>query len=163
MENINHIFIRTLTQNDQSFLWQMLYEVIYVPEGEPAPARDIIYLPQLACYVERWGGEGDNGYAAVDEISGELCGAVWLRIFTGEYKGFGYVSDGIPELSIAVLKRYRGQGVGTKLMQRILDSNCSLTPISLSVARASRAVDLYQRFGFKVVHFTDDSYTMLRE
>jgi hypothetical protein len=45
--------------------------------------------------------------AWVADAGSELAGAVWVRLFTSELKGFGYVDDRTPELSIAVKQEYR--------------------------------------------------------
>ncbi len=96
---------------DEPFLWEMLYQALYIPKGQSAPPRDVVSLPE-ACYVRGWGREGDCGLAS-DAITKQPIGAVWLRLLVGNRKGYGYVDDGTPELSIAVYPEYRGQGVGT--------------------------------------------------
>ncbi len=37
--------IRPLTQEDEPFLWEMLYHAIYVADGDPLPERDVIKQP----------------------------------------------------------------------------------------------------------------------
>jgi GNAT superfamily N-acetyltransferase len=93
--------IRLLALEDKLFLWEMLYQALHVPEGQPALPREVIHLPELARYVQGWG---------------QPVAAVWLRLLMSENKGYGYVGDDTPELSIAVLPEYRGQGIGTELL-----------------------------------------------
>ncbi|MGD1855532.1 MAG: GNAT family N-acetyltransferase [Leptolyngbyaceae cyanobacterium] len=154
--------VRPLTLDDQSFLWEMLYQAIYVPDGQPALPQEIVQIPELARYVADWGREGDCGFLSTNVASQQTVGAVWLRLPIGEHKGYGYVDDPIPELSIAVLPNFRGQGIGTQLMTHLLTSACGQSPISLSVSADNPAVRLYQRFGFETISQQDGSLTMKR-
>ncbi len=155
--------IRPLTSEDESFLWEMLYQALFVPEGLPAFQREIVHIPELARYVRNWGREGDCGFLSSYAATSQPVGAVWLRLPIGEYKGYGYVGDDIPELSIAVLPEYRGQGIGTQLLTHLLTSAFSEAPISLSVSVDNPAVRLYKRFGFEIVSRNDESLTMLKK
>jgi len=157
------VAIRPIESADESFLWDMLYEAIHVPEGEPAPPRDIVQLPELARYVRDWGRAGDYGFIAIDGASGRACGAAWLRLLIGDDRGYGYVDERTPELAIAVLPECRGRGVGTRLLDRLLRSERCETPVCLSVSSDNPAMRLYERFGFRVVDGAGDSVTMLRE
>lgn len=153
--------IRLLTSEDESFLWEMLYQALHIPEGQPALSREIVHIPELARYVRDWGREGDYGFLSSNTTS-QPIGAVWLRLPIGEYKGYGYVGDDIPELSIAVVPEYRSQGIGTQLLTHLLASAFSKVPISLSVSVDNPAVRLYKRFGFEIVSRNDESLTMQR-
>lgn len=141
--------IRSLTPADQPFLWEMLYQALYVAADQTPPPREVIYQPDLARYVQDWGRSGDRGFVAIEPATGKPIGAVWLRLLIGENRGYGYVDDRTPELGIAVLPEYRGQGAGTALLNALL----AVEPgaMSLSIAADNPAVRLYQRFGFKVV------------
>jgi ribosomal protein S18 acetylase RimI-like enzyme len=90
---------------------------------------------------------GDLGYvASIDTIP---IGAAWLRLWLGEDKGFGYVKDKIPELAIAVLPDYRGQGIGARLLTQILaTAKIKYSAVSLSVRANNLVVHLYERTGF---------------
>ena len=159
---MNYI-IRSLVPEDEPFLWEMLYQALYVSEGQSAWPRAIIHRPELACYVQGWGRESDCGFLASDAVTGQPLGAVWIRLLVGEYKGYGYVDDHTPELDIAVLPEYRGQGIGTQLLKHLFASACGQSSISLSVSAGNPAVKLYSRFGFTVVSRTDESLLMKRD
>lgn len=159
---MNYI-IRRLTPQDEPFLWEMLYQAIYVSQGEPAPPRDIVRLPELARYVQGWGGKGDCGFVASDAQAGQAVGAVWLRLLTGANTGFGYVDDATPELSIAVLPEYRGRGIGTQLLVHLFESDCGCSTISLSVSLGNPAIRLYECFGFEIVGSNDTSLILGRK
>jgi ribosomal protein S18 acetylase RimI-like enzyme len=153
--------IRSLTPADQPFLWEMLYQALYVAADQTPPPREVIDQPDLARYVQDWGKTGDRGFVAIDPATGEAIGAVWLRFLIGENQGYGYVDDRTPELGIAVLPEYRGQGVGTALLNALVANE--LGAMSLSVAADNPAVRLYQRFGFAIVHESNGSLILKRK
>ena len=154
--------IRPLTTEDEPFLWEMLYQALHVPEGQTAPPREVIHLPELARYVQGWGRENDCGFLASDAVASQPVGAVWLRLLVGENKGYGFVDDNTPELSIAVLPEYRGQGIGTQLLAHLFGSECGGSSVSLSISIGNPAVHLYERFGFSVISQSAGSFTMKR-
>jgi ribosomal protein S18 acetylase RimI-like enzyme len=141
----------------------MLYQALYIPPGAPPLPREIVHRPEISRYVDNWGKPGDEGFAAIDEKTQRPVAAVWIRLLTGENRGYGYVDDATPELSIAVLPGYRGQGIGTILLTRMLAEAKSVHPaISLSVSADNPALRLYQRSGFEVVGEPSSSLTMIR-
>lgn len=154
--------IRPLTKKDEPFLWEMLYQAIYVSKGQAAPPRKIVRQPELAWYVEGWGRAGDCGFLA-SAGAGNPIGAVWLRLPQGEHQGYGYVNDDTPELSMAILPAYRGQGIGTQLFTCLFAATCAAETISLSVSAKNPARQLYERHGFVVVGQSNGSLTMIRE
>jgi len=154
------IAIRHATAADESILREMLYHAIHRRLGEPPLPREIVWRPELGRYVDDWGRQDDLGFVA--EVDGQPIGAVWLRQLTGQEPGYGYVNDETPELSMAVLPAYRGQGVGSQLLTRLLnEAACRYPAVSLSVAADNPARRLYGRHGFVVVKGSGDSLTML--
>ena len=152
------IHFRSLTPADEPFLWDMLYLAVYVPEGSPPLPREIIQAPDMARYVEGWGRAGDDGFMALD--GDKPVGAVWIRLLTGDNKGYGYVDDHTPELSIAILPDYRGMGIGRELMDRMLAFALHVYKgVCLSVSRDNPAVRLYGSCGFTTV--ADDPTTLI--
>ena len=154
--------VRPLTNQDEPFLWDMLYLAIFVPEGTPPPSRDILKAPDIAKYVESWGQEGDSGLIAIENQTLKPLGAVWLRKFTENNKSYGYVADDIPELGMAILPEYRGKGIGTRLLGDLIAATPQIPAISLSVDPDNAARKLYERFGFQMVGTSGTSITMLR-
>ncbi len=144
--------IRLATKEDESFLWEMLYEAAHMAEeGEPS-VQAVMNHPDLVRYVKHWGRANDLGFMAIELDSNQLIGAAWLRLRTGDDRGYGYVDDSTPELSIAVLPEHRGKGVGTQLLTRLLEVAKGTYPsVSLSVRATNPALGLYKRLGFKVV------------
>ncbi|NJO96155.1 MAG: GNAT family N-acetyltransferase [Hyellaceae cyanobacterium CSU_1_1] len=131
-----------LTLEDDLIVWEMLRYAAH-----ESSVKSVQQQPSLALYALDWGREGDIGYVAFGDLS--PIGAAWLRLWLGEDKGFGYVNDKIPELAIAVLPDFRGQGVGTKLLKQILSTAKTNYPaISLSVRANNPVLGLYERTGF---------------
>jgi ribosomal protein S18 acetylase RimI-like enzyme len=155
--------MRALTPADQPVLWEMLYQAIYVGEGATPSVREIVQRPELARYLQGWGRPDDVGFAAVDGTSQQVVGAAWMRRWSGDERGYGYVDEETPELSLAVLPEYRGRGIGTALLARLLGvARKRYGAVSLSVAEANPARRLYKRLGFKVVDRSGTSLTMER-
>ncbi len=46
---------KVLTKEDHTFMEHILYEAIFVPEGEDPPAKSIIYDAYLYSYIADWG------------------------------------------------------------------------------------------------------------
>jgi ribosomal protein S18 acetylase RimI-like enzyme len=155
--------IRPATPADEPFLWEMLYQSLYVEGQEPFP-RDVVNRPQLARYVRHWGRAGDLGFIAEDAGSHQPIGAVWSRLSNAADQGFAYLDERTPELGIALLPEYRGQGIGTALLEHLLEAAKKLYPaISLSVSPNNRALQLYKRMGFEIVDVRNEYPVMKRE
>lgn len=138
----------------------MLYHAIFVPEGEERPSPEIVQQPELARYVRGWGRPTDLGFKAMT-AKGEPIGAAWLRLLTGDQRGYGYISDSIPELTIALLPEYRGQGIGTRLLEALVAAASQKSDaISLSVSAENPAIQLYARLGFAIIALREESYVM---
>jgi ribosomal protein S18 acetylase RimI-like enzyme len=154
-------FIRPLAPDDQAFLWEMLYQAIFVPVGAAPLPREIINSPELAIYVQNWGQPDDLGLLAAAPSTEQPLGAVWLRRFTAASKGYGYIDDQTPELSIAMLPGHRGKGIGKALLSALLVRAQPLyKAVCLSVSIDNPAARLYQRLGFEVVGRDDNSLIM---
>lgn len=156
--------IRSIDVDDEPFLWEMLYQALFVPPDTNPLPKEIIFQPELAKYVQNWGLDEDRGLIAVLEDSQTLVGAVWLRIFKSSNPGYGYIDDHTPELSIAVLPKYRGRGIGTKLLTELFSQvRNQYSAVSLSVSSNNPALRLYRRLGFEVINRQNNSLTMKKD
>jgi ribosomal protein S18 acetylase RimI-like enzyme len=75
------------------------------------------------------------------------------------------VADEIPELGMALLPQYRGQGIGTQLLGHLIGAaeQAGHPGLSLSVDPRNRVRRLYERFGFVLVGSDPGgSWTMVR-
>jgi len=121
-----------------------------------------VRLPELARYVENWGRPGDLGFYAYDSSGEEPVGAAWLRLWSAGERGYGWVDDAYPELSLAVLPGWRSKGIGSRLLAHLFQSARRGYPgISLSITAGNPAQRLYERAGFKAVKTEVDSLIML--
>jgi GNAT superfamily N-acetyltransferase len=156
------ITLRELCPGDIPFMRAMLYEMVFIPDNKP-PLEEVLSWPGIARYVCDYGRAGDFGLLA--ELRGEPVGAAWCRLFPVTDPGYGFVAEDIPELSIAVDGRLRGRGVGSMLLDAIMEQarHRSCRAVSLSVDRANPAYRLYLSRGFRDVPAAGTSVTMLRE
>jgi|SRR5699024_6773678 len=158
---MTHYKTRLGADGDADFLWEMLYQAIFVPEGEQKPSREILSQPDISKYLDDWGRHGDVAYIAKD-LNNEAVGAIWMRLFDDSNNTFGYIDSSIPVLSMAVSPEVRGQGIGTLLLREMIKKakNSGFTSLSLSVDTGNPAFRLYERYGFKKVGMNGTSYDM---
>jgi ribosomal protein S18 acetylase RimI-like enzyme len=155
--------IRPAVSSDQQFLFEMMYQALFIEEGQEPFPRDVVHRPEIARYIKDWGRAGDLGFIAEDAGSNEPVGAVWSRLLSADDQGFAYIDDETPELGIALRPGYRGQGIGTALLNHLLEAAKSLYPaISLSVSPNNPAIRLYERLGFVTVDIRNKYPVMKR-
>lgn len=149
--------IREIKQEEYAILDEFLYEAIFVPEGVQAPPKSIITQPELQVYVSDFGKEDDC--CLVAEVDGEIIGAVWTRIMND----YGHIDDSIPSFAISLYKDFRGQGIGTTLMEEMLAllGKKGYKKASLSVQKENDAYRLYLKVGFVVVDENEEEYIMV--
>ena len=155
---MRQITIRSLRADERELLKDFLYEAIFIPEGVEPPERSIIRQPELSLYYEDFGtGQADN--CLVAEVDGKVVGAVWTRIMND----YGHLDDNTPSFAISLYKEYRGQGIGTEMMGRMLDLlKCQgWKRASLAVQKANYAVRMYEAIGFRTVDENAEEYIML--
>ncbi len=152
--------IRNLQPQEYPFLREMFYMALHVPEGASPFPKSIIDTPELAKYIADWGRPDD--IALVAETTHQLVGAVWCRLLKGSEKGYGYVDDYTPELSLAIHANFRNLGLGTQLMEKAFETlrAKNFNQVSISVDQDNQAVSLYQRLGFDLVEAAGTAFTM---
>ncbi len=152
------------TEDDSAFLRAMSYEAMFWdPEASRPGLVAGLSEDHLSRYVEGWGRAGDDALVARDEVV--RIGAAWLRLFSADRPGYGFVDEATPELGIAVVGERRGRGVGRMLLDALLQlaRDDGHAAVSLSVSeRNLPALKLYETGGFERVTLADGSWTMLR-
>lgn len=150
--------IRMMKSSEYPLLTEFLYLAIFIPDGEQPPSVSIIDLPELQVYVEDFGKKKDD-ICFLAEADGEVIGAVWAR----EMADYGHIEDGVPSCAISLHKEFRGRGIGTALMKKLLLelAERGYEKTSLSVQKMNPAVRLYYRVGYRVVSETEQEYLML--
>ena len=152
------VVVRRGGAQDVRFLRDMLHHAYYWKERAPEDTGP----GPVALYVKAWGRPGDAAMIAID--GGFPAGAAWYRLFSRDRPGYGFVDERTPELAIAVVPNARGKGVGSALLEALLERARAEghDAISLSVDRNNAgAIELYERYGFERVREVDDSVTML--
>ena len=138
--------IRKIRPEEHDLLREFLYQAIYVPEGVEPPPRSVVDLPELQVYLADFGTRpGDHGLVA--EVEGNVVGAAWCRIM----EDYGHIDNDTPSLAISLLPEYRGQGIGTRLLNGLLLllQEHGYLRASLSVQKENPALRLYQGTGFR--------------
>ena len=147
-----------MEQSEYPLLDEFLYQAIFIPEGVTPPPHDIIKRPELRLYTEDFGrNEHDRAFAAV--CGGKIVGAVWVRIMND----YGHIDDETPSFAVSLYPGYRGHGIGTALMKRMLDElrACGYRATSLAVQKANYAVRMYRKAGFEVIDENEEEYIMV--
>ena len=150
--------IRTIRPEELSLLNDFLYEAIFIPEGVAAPPRSIVEQEDLQVYIRDFGRQPDD-HCLVAEVDGRIVGAVWVRVMND----YGHIDDKTPSLAISLYKDYRNQGLGTELLQRMLDllREKGYSQVSLSVLKANYALRMYRNAGFEVIADRGDEVLMV--
>ncbi len=151
--------IREIRAEEIPLLDGFLYQAIFIPEGVPAPPRTIIESAELQVYVQGFGRKPDD-HCLVAECDGKVIGAVWARVMDD----YGHVDEKTPSLAISLYKEFRNQGIGSQLLERMLDllRDKGYEQVSLSVQKANYAFRMYRKAGFNIIEDRGDEVLMLR-
>jgi GNAT superfamily N-acetyltransferase len=158
MEDIRY---RPAVAEDFAFLATMLGEAAVWRPDKPTPSGDeVLADPRYAMYLAGWPRQGDYGLVA--EQDGPL-GAAWYRTYTEASHGYGFVSEDVPELSIAVIASRRREGIGRRLLVDLIEAGIAhgYVALSLSVNDGNPARGLYEAVGFVYVEW-HGAWTMIR-
>ena len=150
------VVVRRGGAQDVRFLRDMLHHAYYWKERQPDAGPGPVQL-----YVKAWGRPGDTAVIAL--VDGFPVGAAWFRLFSAASPGYGFVDEQTPELAVAVVPNARGKGVGSALLDALLERarTDGHEALSLSVDRHNEgAIALYEQYGFRQVDETPDSFTL---
>ena len=151
------VSIRPLQPDDEPFQYDMAWEYLAMNPERRALGRDaVMALPQVRRYLVGLGRPGDTGVVAVT-ADGQRLGVAWYRHFSAEEPGWGFIAADIPELSIFVVAEARGRGVGSALLDALVElaREQGHRALSLSVNRQNPARRLYERKGFRDAGLSD--------
>ena len=84
---------------------------------------------------------------------------MWTRIMDD----YGYVDNDTPSFAISLYREYRGLGIGTQLMLKMLEllKKQGYKKASLAVQKANYAVKMYEKLGFRTVDENTEEYIMI--
>lgn len=151
------LVVRRGGAQDIRFLRDMLHHAYYWKERKPDAGPGPVQL-----YLKGFGRDGDTVVVAL--VDGFAVGAAWYRLFRAARPGYGFVDERTPELAIAVVPNARGKGVGSALLDALLDRARAAGhgAISLSVdKRNAGAIHVYEQHGFARRSESGDSLTMV--
>lgn len=150
--------IREMLPCEYLLLEDFLYEAIFKKDETVVVPRDIINKPELQVYIEEFGQRKDD-YCFVAECAGKVVGAVWVR----NIKGYGCIDDVTPEFAISLYPEYRGLGMGTALMKRMLLhlKEAGYQKTSLAVQKENYALRMYLKVGFEIIDENEEEYIMV--
>ncbi len=150
--------IRAIREDEYSILEDFLYEAIYIPEGIQKPSKDIIKKDELQVYIKNFGNQKGD-YCLVSEVNGKIIGACWTRIMND----YGHIDDNTPSFAISLYEEYRGNGIGTQLMIKMIQKlkDEGYLQASLAVQKENYAVKMYKKVGFKIIDENEEEYIML--
>ena len=156
--------IRKWEKNDLQFLKEMLFNAVYWNNENPTkPIEKLFDEPEISKILYGFGNrEGD--YSLIAEKNKNSLGAVWYRYWTDKNHSYGYVDQNTPEIGISVKSEYRNNGIGQKLMNKII-KNAKLKgikQISLSVDQKNFARHMYKKLKFIYVKTVGTSWTMVK-
>lgn len=149
--------IREMKKEEYPLLEDFLYEAIFQREGADPVPKDIIQTPALQVYIKDFGTQPDD-YCLCAEADNKLVGAVWVRSIAG----YGNIDTETPEFAISLYKSYRGKGIGTEMMNSMLQllSSKGYRKVSLAVQKDNYALRMYQNVGFRTIDENAEEYIM---
>jgi GNAT superfamily N-acetyltransferase len=161
------IQLRESEISDMPFLREMLYEAVYwraIANATNPPFEEGLTALGAGNDFMNWG-ELEGDIAVVACVDSHRAGAAWYRLYTEDTAIRGYIDDTIPVLVIAVQRDYRRQGIGTQLIEWLIDyaSTHNIQHMSLMVSKDNPAVQLYRKCGFHDYADEGDSVLMVRK
>lgn len=150
--------IREMESFEYPLLNNFLYEAIFQRDEVNLLPKSIIEKPELKVYIQNFGYEKDD-YCFCAEVQGEIVGAVWVR----NIRGYGSIDDVTPEFAISLYKKFRGHGIGTEMMKKMIAhlKQKGYSKTSLAVQKDNYAVKMYLNVGFQIVDENEEEYIMI--
>ena len=150
--------IREIRLDEIKLLDDFLYEAIFIPEGTEKPSKKIIKSENLQVYIKDFGNSKDDN-CLVAEYNNKIVGACWTRIMND----YGHIDNVTPSFAISLYEEYRGKGIGTELMLKMLDllKQKGYKQASLAVQKENYAVKMYKKVGFKIIDENMEEYIMI--
>lgn len=153
-----NLTIRKMHPNEYPLLDDFLYQAIYQPDTTDLAPKSIINKPELQVYIKDFGKQKDD-YCFCAEVNNRIIGAVWVR----NINGYGSIDNVTVEFAISVFDEYQKMGIGTALMNRMLEhlKELNYPKASLAVQKENYAVRMYQKVGFEIACENEQEYIMI--
>ena len=150
--------IREMRIDEYPLLDDFLYQAIYQPDKTNLAPKSIINNSELQVYIKGFGTQKDD-HCFCAEVDNKVVGAVWVR----NINGYGSIDDVTVEFAISVFDEYQKMGIGTALMDRMLEhlKELNYPKASLAVQKGNYAVRMYQKVGFEIACENEQEYIMI--
>ena len=150
--------IREMRIDEYPLLDDFLYQAIYQPDKTNLAPKSIINNSELQVYIKGFGTQKDD-HCFCAEVDNKVVGAVWVR----NINGYGSIDDVTVEFAISVFDEYQKMGIGTALMNRMLEhlKELNYPKASLAVQKGNYAVRMYQKVGFEIACENEQKYIMI--
>jgi len=137
------VTLRPVCPDDEKFLYQLFCQTM---GGDltalDAVQRDAILRMQFMAQQHTYRAEFPRADHQIIMLDDRVIGRVLVERAETEHRG----------VDIALLPEYRSGGIGTMLIQELLDEAADAgKPFRISVVRTNPALHLYQRLGFKTI------------
>ena len=134
-----------LRSSEQKIVTDML-KYVYNLDGSDKKVDD---FEKLSIYEKYYGlTRRDLGLYALKQNT--LAGAAWIRLISREKEPNAFIDENTPILSIAVKPELRLSGVGSMMLDQLLQEAGALYKhISVSVADKSPSIKFFEKFGFE--------------
>lgn len=150
--------IREMRIDEYPLLDDFLYQAIYQPDKTNLAPKSIINNSELQVYIKGFGTQKDD-HCFCAEVDNKVVGAVWVR----NINGYGSIDDVTVEFAISVFDEYQKMGIGTALVNRMLEhlKELNYPKASLAVHKGNYAVRMYQKVGFEIACENEQEYIMI--
>ena len=135
-------------------------ELYFLRSSEQKIVNDMLthahdYTDDLSKYSNFYGlTRKDLGLYAL--LNNEIAGAIWTRKLLKEHHSAGFLDENTPVISMAVLPRFRANGVGSFMMDQFLQEAGEVyEQISVYTNNNQKAINFYTKFGFVMVENKD--------
>lgn len=150
--------IRQMKVSEYPLLKDFLYQAIYQPDKTNLAPKSIINNSELQVYIKGFGTQKDD-HCFCAEVDNKVVGAVWVC----NINGYGSIDDITVEFAISVFDEYQKMGIGTALMNRMLEhlKELNYQKASLAVQKENYAVRIYRKVGFEIACENEQEYIMI--
>jgi len=135
------ITLRPVCPDDEEFLYELFSRTMGDELGAlDAAQRDPILRMQFKAQHYTYNEQFPRAEHQIIMLDDQVIGRVLVERAESEHRG----------VDIALLPEYRSAGIGTMLIQALLDEAAAVgKPFRISVVRTNPALHLYERLGFK--------------
>ena len=134
-----------LRSSEQKIVTDMLWYAYRLDEID----KKVNDFDKLGIYEKYYGlTRRDLGLYALAQNT--LAGAAWIRLISKDKEPNAFIDEQTPILSIAVKPEFRLSGIGSLMLDQLLQETGALyKQISVSVLKESSAIKFFEKFGFE--------------